>query len=130
MKTKILAISSKAPSRVQNKKGQALIESLFVLQALCVVFIFLCVAGITTWNHLCLHWITHESAICESIQDDELNCKKIASIRINNLTIGNNIFNYAKVTRPQKIEILTKLETHFAELPVQSLKARHTLKLH
>lgn len=131
MKTKILVTFSKGPwgkNKQLNQKGQSLVEALFALQALGAIFVFLCYAAVISWNHLCLHWVTHEATICESLRDSEISCKQISVGRLRRLAQLDQLITYRSANTPSKWSVDMSIEVGFGKIKINRMEIRHVLR--
>lgn len=131
MKTKTSAIFSKVQwdkNKINNQKGQSLVETLIALQSLGSIFVFMSYTVILSWNSLCLHWVTHEATVCESLRDPDISCKQMSTTRLQSLAILDQLITY----KPQKAltqwSVEMSIEVGFAKTKINRMETRHVLR--
>lgn len=128
MRTKILATSFKGQLILRNKNGQALIETLFVLQVLTVAIILFFVIALNAWNSMCINWLTHESVICETLIPQQIDCQKDFLRRAQVLLLGKTKI-VRKLQRPaHKIKVRVDAHVELSNLLKNHYQVEHELK--
>ncbi len=131
MKIKISAIFSKVlwdKNRIGNQRGQTLVETLVALQALGAIFVFMSYTAILSWNSLCLHWVTHEATVCESLHDPEISCKKMSVARLQHLALLDRFITYKPQMTLTKWTVEMSIEVGFGKVKINRMETRHVLR--
>lgn len=130
MKTKIFRTFFKARSILQNRKGQALVESLFVAQVLLVSFLIFGLLSMNAWNAMIVHWLTHETLVCESLSNTSKTfCRSDFHGKVKQLLWGSkyvrrDIFKVGHQTRAS-----TEFHVHWSDLLQRKYKSTHELDI-